>query len=169
MHRIDIYKELFTYKIKRRKKVLILAIDNIEPSISPNINIIINKYVKLDFFNIGTNSLRELPGNLHNYDIVICDDILSFSGSMPSNIPILKTLLTNNGGILMFITPLEIKKDISYSIKNFFGIDTGFRHIDDMFDMLRSNELKIIDNYNVCTVCNYFYYTNIFCISCLSW
>jgi len=165
----DIYNELFSFKIKKRRKVLILAMNNIEEYISTCINTIINKNIKLDFIDIGTNSLDTLPRNLHNFDVVICDNILSFQGNISENIKYLKSLLTENGGILMLITPLEVNKDNFYHFKLFVGLNVGYGYLDDFFHVLQSNKLKVIDNYRIHTSSNYFYSTNMFCISCIDW
>jgi hypothetical protein len=159
---VQIYKEIFLNKIRRRKKVYTKT----------NQEYIDNNKEFLEINNIEVmNDIDET--NIENYfDYVIIENILDKNVDFNSIIYKYKKILKIEG-VIMFINSVDVKthncfiKNIIYYTHLFTGIDYRTVKINEIYDMFLENQLKIIDVYRLHSEENFITYKDTYLISCI--
>jgi hypothetical protein len=128
------YEDIFLHKIKRNKKILIKRF-----SCEIDIIFIDLKIVKDKNLSISTTE------NNQTYDIIIFENF--FYSKEDINEVLQKYKYTD---LLMFIENVSLTYKSSFNIlKDYIGINLEYIYIGNIFDILRQNELKVIDSYRL--------------------
>ena len=128
------YEDIFLHKIKRNKKILIKRF-------STEIDIIFNDIKIVKDKNLSINTTE----NNEKYDIIIFENF--FYSKEDINDILQKYKYTD---LLMFIETVSLTYKSSFNIlKNYTGINLEYIYIGTIFDILRQNELKVIDSYRL--------------------
>jgi hypothetical protein len=128
------YEDIFLHKIKRNKKILIKRF-------SKEIDIIFNDIKIVKDKNLSINTIE----NNEKYDIIIFENF--FYSKEDINEVLQKYKYTD---LLMFIENVSLTYNSSFNIlKNYTGINLEYIYIGTIFDILRENELKVIDSYRL--------------------
>lgn len=128
------YEDIFLHKIKRNKKILIKRF-------SPETDIIFNDIKIVKDKNLIINTIE----NNEKYDIIIFENF--FYSKEDINEVLQKYKYTD---LLMFIETVSLTYKSSFNIlKNYTGINLEYIYIGTIFDILRQNELKVIDSYRL--------------------
>jgi hypothetical protein len=128
------YEDIFLHKIKRNKKILIKRF-------SCEIDIIFNDLKIVKDKNLSISTME----NNQTYDIIIFENF--FYSKEDINEVLQKYKYTD---LLMFIENVSLTYKSSFNIlKDYIGINLEYIYIGNIFDILRQNELKVIDSYRL--------------------
>lgn len=128
------YEDIFLHKIKRNKKILIKRF-----SCEIDIIFIDLKIVKDKNLSISTTE------NNQTYDIIIFENF--FYSKEDINEVLQKYKYTD---LLMFIENVSLTYKSYFNVlKDYIGINLEYIYIGNIFDILRQNELKVIDSYRL--------------------
>ena len=128
------YEDIFIHKIKRNKKILIKRF-----SCEIDIIFIDLKIVKDKNLSISTTE------NNQTYDIIIFENF--FYSKEDINEVLQKYKYTD---LLMFIENVSLTYKSYFNVlKDYIGINLEYIYIGNIFDILRQNELKVIDSYRL--------------------
>jgi len=128
------YEDIFLHKIKKNKKILIKRF-------SSEIDIIFNDIKIVKDKNLSINTTE----NNEKYDIIIFENF--FYSKEDINEVLQKYKYTD---LLMFIENVSLTYKSSFNVlKDYIGINLEYIYIGTIFDILRQNELKVIDSYRL--------------------
>lgn len=159
-----LFREIFTHKIKRTSKILIITeSDTYKQCIEKNQDLIESLKLKIDHKDSVTFVKdQDIPENYYN--IIIFDNILEKEyQNISVFIDIAKKVMKDNG-LIMYITSLSLTE--SGCIYYLYGFIGNNLYIGEIFDTLRQHDLRVIDNYRLCSY-DYFLITyDIFLLTC---
>ena len=127
------------------------------------------KHLKLCVVNLNKIDIDIEIDNL--FDFIILENIFDYRIDYKTIISKYKKALKKDG-IIMFINDITLKPNVDifqnlfYYLYLYTGINLQSVYIDDMFEKLRESELRIIDNYRIRSMSNFFRYKNTFLVSC---
>ena len=137
---INTYEDIFLHKTKKNKKILIKRWFCKDDIMFDKLKIVKDKNLK-----ISTEDVEQ------KYDIVIFENLFYANENINEVINKYK-----NNNLIMFIERVTLSNKSWLNIlKNCTGFNLEYTYIEDIFDILRQNDLKIIDNYRLESNSNY--------------
>ena len=131
---IRYYEDIFINKIKRNRKILIKRYKYEGEIIFNDLKIVKDK-------NLTINTID----NNEKYDIIIFENF--FYSKEDINEVLQKYKYTD---LLMFIENVSLTYESYFNVlKDYTGINLEYIYIGNIFDILRQNELKVIDSYRL--------------------
>jgi len=154
-----IYKEIFMQKIKPNKKILLT---------SDNTKIIIENIEIINSLNL-TVHFNENNEQENFYDIIIFDNIYSYTDEeFEIIISKLKKMLKINGLFMFIYFKLLLNEYFKYinitgvNVENIYSLEPS-----NFCDKFYNNDIKIIDNYRLCSNSNFIISTDTFLLTCI--
>lgn len=154
-----IYKEIFNQKIKPNKKILLTSDDT---------KIIIENIDIINSLNL-TVHLNENNHNENFYDIIIFDNIYSYTDEQFDIIMEKLKKMVKINGIFMFIYSRFLLNEylnyiniIGINLENMYSLEPSKFH-----EKFYNNNIKIIDNYRLCSNSNFIISTDTFLLTCI--
>jgi hypothetical protein len=160
-----LYREIFIHKIKWRSKILLIAdSETYKLCIEKNQDLIDSLKLKIEHKE-ATNFIKDQDIPVDYYNIIIFDNTLEKEyQNITLFIETAKKAMKDTG-LIMYITRLSLTElgCINY-LYSFIGNNL---YIGEIFDTLRQHDLRVIDNYRLCS---YYYYLfmqhDVFLLTC---
>jgi len=150
---IRYYEDIFSYKIKKNKNILIKRYNYEIEILFNNLEIVKDK-------NLSINTVD----NNKKYDIIIFENF--FYSKEDINKVLQKYKYTD---LLMFIENVSLTYESYFKVlKEYTGFNLEYIYIGNIFDILRHNELKTIDSYRLETKNNCLLSQEVFLITSTS-
>lgn len=162
MDQYILYDEIFKYKIDVGSSILNIADKTThDDCIKQNIDIITTK--SLSIYNISSKDFIDSKNTLeNNYNFIIFNEaVIPSSSDNELYITRAKEVLTDGGKIMCICTTSFVDIDcFKYSLNSIYFIT-------ETFDLLRSHDLAIIDNYRIRSYRYLLITYDVFLISCV--